>query len=593
MTCNSCSSVLGGPVVLLTPGSSSAIAYDLCFECILRATLGRTGTDISILPPFGPRGSMGQKLMRLEKGQQLKGRRTDNVDLVSWLTRPGRESEMKQYAEAAQARIADQQAARMAREAAVLREAFCKRFAGGFHKHEWPKFQRHGLTGGSKYVGQWQHGEPHGDGTMTWPSGDTYAGSFAHGQPEGFGTTTFHDGGKYVGQFECGLFHGGGERVWEDGMRYKGQWHRGKQKGHGVQEWPDGTRYEGEFEESDPRGAHASAMQVVVRRFLARKLVARMRAPKTTPDSLVALAARIVARGVHERPDDHLFSSQRIKRVCPPHVKAQLGTALLESVHGLSDKFKKIVPHIAWTDTAECFKFTSARQTAADLSMLAYFLLSAEKVREVQMQWNHLGADGAVHVASFLEANRTLVSVDLSWNGVRHSGAALLCRAFAKNETLRTLRLAGNELRERGAVPVSMWLRGRCNVTDLDLGFNELGVAGGGHIGEALKTNRSLTKLSLRGNELGPAGGELLADALMANDGCIKTLIVTDNHLGARQVGALARVCKGSTAQRLAMFGLPQSINLNPVKLVRGDYTFAKREEGGKDAGVRDNQETG
>jgi hypothetical protein len=569
--CAKCSAPLArwGCTALQAKMHTEAIGFQLCIECVLRYC-GRTGVMVSIQPPFPPRCGLGDRMLSLAKSGRLKYPQTDSLDLVG----PALESNKEQrHALAAKEAKESQRAssrARMAIERAEVAAMFRKAHAGGFSANRWPNPSVHERTGCSTYRGTWLDGEPHGSGLVEWRSGEQYQGTLDDGFLHGEGTKTWRDGGRYVGSWRRGLFHGKGMRTFADGSTYEGEYADGRQCGMGVQTWPDGTVYEGNFDEEEVRNEPASMLQAAFRGLMARRLAERMRTPRVTPPSLAALALRALAKGVRTRPDR--FSATMIKERFPRHLKQLLARALLEGVDGITDKFKAVVPSIAWTDDTEVVRFTNGRPTAADLSMLSYFLKSAERVREVQLQWNHLGPVGAEHVAAFIEANKALASIDLGWNGVGAAGIVPLCRGFARNPTLRVLKLAGNKLRERGAASIAAWLQVNSAITELDLGFNELGVAGCAHIAQALKVNKGLVSLNLRNNELGPQGGALLVEALRFNDGGLKKLVLTDNHLGPRQAGALARICKGSTAQRLAMFGMPQSINNKPVKLLRGDY---------------------
>ena len=60
------------------------------------------------------------------------------------------------------------------------------------------------MPDGSKYVGEWQRGEEHGQGTYTLPNGDKYVGEYKDGERHGQGTSTALDGSKYVGEWEGG-----------------------------------------------------------------------------------------------------------------------------------------------------------------------------------------------------------------------------------------------------------------------------------------------------------------------------------------------------------------------------------------------------
>ena len=45
-----------------------------------------------------------------------------------------------------------------------------------------------------KYVGQVKDGKPHGEGTLSWASGDKYVGQWKDGMQHGLGKATLADG---------------------------------------------------------------------------------------------------------------------------------------------------------------------------------------------------------------------------------------------------------------------------------------------------------------------------------------------------------------------------------------------------------------
>jgi hypothetical protein len=50
------------------------------------------------------------------------------------------------------------------------------------------------------WTGDFVLNEPHGQGMMTWPSGDVYKGNFVSGKPNGFGILTLvTTGQRYQG----------------------------------------------------------------------------------------------------------------------------------------------------------------------------------------------------------------------------------------------------------------------------------------------------------------------------------------------------------------------------------------------------------
>ena len=63
---------------------------------------------------------------------------------------------------------------------------------------------------GTKYVGEFNNGDRHGQGTSTFSWGEKYVGGYKINQKHGYGTYTFSDGAKYVGQYRNNKKHGKG-----------------------------------------------------------------------------------------------------------------------------------------------------------------------------------------------------------------------------------------------------------------------------------------------------------------------------------------------------------------------------------------------
>jgi len=91
---------------------------------------------------------------------------------------------------------------------------------------------------GSKYVGEWMNGKPHGQGTYTWTDGHT----------------------KYIGQWKDDKRHGQGILVWLSGAIYVGEFQNDNKHGQGIYTWPDGDNYVGEWKDDNRHGfAHLKA----------------------------------------------------------------------------------------------------------------------------------------------------------------------------------------------------------------------------------------------------------------------------------------------------------------------------------------------
>lgn len=83
---------------------------------------------------------------------------------------------------------------------------------------------------GTKYIGDFKDGEPHGKGTIEWPNGEKYVGDFRYGEITGYGTLEKSDGSQYTGNLLNGKPHGYGTMNYANGSVYKGDWVNGEQE---------------------------------------------------------------------------------------------------------------------------------------------------------------------------------------------------------------------------------------------------------------------------------------------------------------------------------------------------------------------------
>jgi hypothetical protein len=87
-----------------------------------------------------------------------------------------------------------------------------------------------------RYRGFFASNTYNGFGVATFPSGSiqSYEGDWESGNHHGYGTLTWRDGVQYVGRFMHGNFNGIGKLVYPDGYEYEGKWKLG-QPLHGIE----------------------------------------------------------------------------------------------------------------------------------------------------------------------------------------------------------------------------------------------------------------------------------------------------------------------------------------------------------------------
>lgn len=108
------------------------------------------------------------------------------------------------------------------------------RWSNCYDTYTWPS--------GSKYVGEWKDGMPHGQGTFTLTNGDKYVGEYKDGNRHGQGTYVFFtEGGGYVGEYKDNQRSGQGTYTLPNGDKYVGENLDGNRHGQGIYTFIDGS----------------------------------------------------------------------------------------------------------------------------------------------------------------------------------------------------------------------------------------------------------------------------------------------------------------------------------------------------------------
>lgn len=100
---------------------------------------------------------------------------------------------------------------------------------------------------GFKYRGEYQDGNMHGKGNLSFASGDNYEGEFADNRPHGKGVYKFANGDSYIGEMKAGVINGRGLFTTKAGDTIDGSFIDAKATGKGVYKFVSGDRYEGEM----------------------------------------------------------------------------------------------------------------------------------------------------------------------------------------------------------------------------------------------------------------------------------------------------------------------------------------------------------
>lgn len=128
----------------------------------------------------------------------------------------------------------------------------------GSWEHSWRQGKgRFIFSEGHEYLGEMYRNQFQGKGTMTYSNGDKYDGNWRANKPNGFGKYYFKNGSLYEGSFQAGSFHGEGKMKYHDGSIYQGNWHQSKQHGEGTFRSSDGKVTKGEWLHGDIKNGYA------------------------------------------------------------------------------------------------------------------------------------------------------------------------------------------------------------------------------------------------------------------------------------------------------------------------------------------------
>lgn len=169
----------------------------------------------------------------------------------------------------------------------------------------------------------------------------------------------------------------------------------------------------------------------------------------------------------------------------------------------------------------------SLRDAAAEALALVLFQPDLP-LEELYLQDNGIGGDGAMALATMLEANKTLRVLDISQNRIPDAeGGDALVRALPHHPTLSELRMSSNHLGRETVVALSEVLPQVTTLTSLTLSGNRLlggNVPVATHVGIAPSTGRigvvSETSVDVGGDGGAPAASEngpILCRAVASN----------------------------------------------------------------------------
>ncbi|XP_048805441.1 leucine-rich repeat-containing protein 74A [Lagopus muta] len=194
---------------------------------------------------------------------------------------------------------------------------------------------------------------------------------------------------------------------------------------------------------------------------------------------------------------------------------------------------------------------------------IAIALVSNATVTHLELEDNHILAEGAVCIAEMLRENCSIREL-----------VPNLMQFLAKtvNTTLEILDLSWNHLRRKGTVAFGTGLKGNAALKTLNLSWNSIGNEGAQALAEALKVNNALIHLDISNNQIDNEGAKKICKGLKVN-GTLKVLKMANNLLtveGATELVGSVRKNPNSMMEEINISNV--LVNENFIKLLELVY---------------------
>ncbi|XP_071998950.1 leucine-rich repeat-containing protein 34 isoform X1 [Engystomops pustulosus] len=217
------------------------------------------------------------------------------------------------------------------------------------------------------------------------------------------------------------------------------------------------------------------------------------------------------------------------------------------------------------------------RVTDEDFLAISHVLKHNSFITDLDLRFNNLTNNGAVHIAKFLQDNCSLFHVNLMGNDIETEGAEHIAKALHRNDSLRSLRMTGNKIGNKGGMFFAAMLQINTSLEELDLGDCDLGIQSliafatvlkqnksiksinlnrplfyvsqedtSIHIAQMLKVNNTLQEIHLSKHEMTDSGVERLCEALQENK-TLRYLDLSCNKITRDGVKCLAELLKNNT----------------------------------------------
>lgn len=115
--------------------------------------------------------------------------------------------------------------------------------SGNIYKGGWENGAPSGVgekqyANGDVFIGMWREGKRHGRGSYLYNEGHIFEGIYNDDQPSGYGILTTVEGDRYSGWWRKGLKDGSGVEILHEGQMMSGTWRNGMKEGPGKLSLP-------------------------------------------------------------------------------------------------------------------------------------------------------------------------------------------------------------------------------------------------------------------------------------------------------------------------------------------------------------------
>jgi len=128
-------------------------------------------------------------------------------------------------------------------------------YVGKFDKGKRHGQGTHKYPDGCEFTGEFVSDMRHGPGNLKWLDNSSFVGNYRNGKRDGQGTHKYADGCEFTGKYVSGLRHGPGILKWLDNSSFVGNYRNGKRHGQGKRTWlSNGSSYDGEYRNGKRHG---------------------------------------------------------------------------------------------------------------------------------------------------------------------------------------------------------------------------------------------------------------------------------------------------------------------------------------------------